>query len=356
MIPEIEKKLIERSNEIGFEFFNQLNQLNSGETNLLISPAGISFSLYALFESSDNETKNGIKKYFKLANMPDSSISQGFDNLQLVFSEIDKSTQYSNSLDFAFKHNIKLDDRFINFLGKRKFLKATFGPNSGFVDDETNVKTEYGYDGFQVINQVGFSSWGKFQKKIEESPFYYNPDKSDFVQMIVSESDFKFYGDANIKAVELPLGKGNFNLLIILPNSLEFLSEFANGLNMKLLRKIQEKSKEQHIEVFMPKIDISSMQSYNSYLKDCKLDFMNKPQVSDFSIINKDLKFYLSDFEQLLDLKVQYQSTKERLKSIDETENSKLTGSSLFIDHPFIMVIYEKYSNAVLFIGKVQHP
>jgi len=350
-IPVTEKRIITQNNEIGFDFFRQLNQSFTSGENLLISPSGISFSLHSLLQSSSLEAESKLKDYLKLSDLSDSAINQGFNHLQQLFSETGESATYNNSLVYAFSHQMELDSKFLGIIRSDNKLKTSFEPNSGFIDEEI-IPSNNRIEKFQLINQVGFNSWSMYQKRIEESPFYYNPDNSDFVQMIVSESDFKFYSDANIKAVELPLGKGNINMMIILPNNMELMWEIANGLNMRILKRIQEKAKLQHMEVYMPKIELSSMQSYAPNLKNRNLDFLMNPQSANFQLIRDEKKVCLSDFEQLIDINIQFRSG---IESLTSDESGKIS-SSFFIDHPFIIAIYEKFSNAILFVAKVQHP
>ncbi len=353
-IPGIEKSLIDKSNEIGFENFKYLLQSKNEDLNLLISPVCMSNSFNSLLQASNSTTRDRIKHYLQIKTIQDSALNKSYDYLHQVFAEIDKNTLLENAEIFAFSHDFIPEGGFKSFIDARKYISISNGSHSGFIADN-NIQEKELSTSFQYINSIHFKARSKFQKKLEESPFYFNPDKSDFVQMIVSEATYNYYGDASLKAVEIPLGRGNFNMLILIPQGSQTLDDLARKVDMRLLNKIRTRYKPQNLEIFMPKLHLSTMESYTGILKE-KLSCCFLPKDADFSGLSKIDRFYLNNFEQVINFELGF-STNSDLDINSETINTdKGEKGSVFIDHPFLFVIYEKYADAVLFIGRIVKP
>lgn len=354
-ILDSEKILVQRSNDIGFNYFGDLIELQKFDDNLLISPIGISISFNALIEASGIKTKSEIKRYMQIQHLADSSVKAGFDHLHEIFEDIDKNTFLSTSDNFAFSQKIKCDKTFSDFLEKRKYVSISFDPNNRIIPGEMNSES-FDINSFQLVNSVNFDARPKFQQRVEEMPFYYMPGSSGFVEMIVSESMYNYYGDASIKSVEIPLGRGNFNMLIIVPQGTQSLNELALKLNMRLVNKIRGKYKARHLEVCVPKLDISIMESFCNILKNRHLSNCFLKNTNNFSGLNKDENYFLSDVQHIVNFKLNYKSNADldEVNYIDQNDKNEM--SSFLIDHPFLFVIYEKYADGILFVGKVVKP
>jgi len=171
---------------------------------------------------------------------------------------------------------------------------------------------------------LNFEIKSKYQDKEVEIPFYYNPSKSSFVEMISSKYYFNFYSDKNFKLIEIPLKETKYNMHVIIPNNNKSLLRIINKLNSSFLNKIYSKTRKNKMQVILPKFQIkyTSKQVKKNMLKSIKFRVKNNDKIKHSFFSNED-------------------------------ENSYKT---LFINRPFIFIISEKATNAILFIGKVNNP
>jgi serine protease inhibitor len=349
IIPDIEKLLIDNSNQLGFDCFRQLSMANEIDENILVSPLAISLSLSSLLQASDNRTNSEIKHCLRIDNVKDSLIIGGFDHLNNLYSKIDYNSQIKCSSKIAISTGVNLEPEFENFIKVSNYTDIIYDQNAGFIDDIQNKSSVQNKNSFQLINSVDFTSRSKYQIRSEESPFYKSPNESSFTEMIVSKSELNYYSDQTVRAIEIPLGRGNFNILLLIPQNSESIEDLCKKMDKKLLERIKKKFRAQYLEVIMPKISLTGIKTLKGIFKNNKILSSFEEKTADFSKISKQNNLFLSDFEHIINLNISSNGMEKSDVAADSNEN----GPSVLVDHPFIFIIYEKYSAGILLIGKI---
>ncbi|MDF1550127.1 MAG: serpin family protein [Bacteroidales bacterium] len=342
-----EKTLLEKSNQIGFDCFKKLLKNNYNGDNIIFSPINISLSFNLLIQASDEFTKREIKQYLHVNHLKDSSIIEGFDKLNKLFSEIDENIIVKGQNQIAMHANIPINENISVFSNKRDYISIIQDENAGFVE---NLKTSpiHGEQFFQMINSIDFSAQVKYQSRIEPSPFYATPDESKFINMAVATSIFNYYADISLQAVELPLGRGNYNILILVPRGSQTLNNLAENLDGRLLKRIQEKYKPQALEVYLPLMELSSVETLREVLISSRLNKCFNEKTANFTSLSKAEPLYLSDYEQIINFSLKQNESDNLYKNIKNTAKS-----TFLVDKPFLFIVYEKYSEGIIFIGKI---
>ncbi len=338
-VDRAEKLLLETSNELGFNSFSALSQNHPENKNILISPINAVLAFNSLIHASNDATAQQIKHFLGVNHLKDSSITKGFDKLNRLFSEIDESTQIEGINTLLTAQDFALLTSFEKFVSVRNYMRIS--------KDISNSDNGKKGQPVKMVNSMNFSAKIRFQKGINDLPFYNTPDEISFVKMLVAESKFNHYSDPAIQAVELPLGRGNYNLLMIVPQGSQTIENLTDKLDSRLINRIKSKFKRNALEVFLPMINFSGTETFNTILKKSRISscFNNRKAV--FSNLSSEKEAYLSDFEQ---------TTEFNLK-VDESfsQSTLVEKTSLLIDRPFLFVVYEKYSDAVILIGKISH-
>jgi len=102
----------------------------------------------------------------------------------------------------------------------------------------------------------------------------------------------------------------------------------------------------------MPKIELTGIKTIKEIFKN-KLQSAFKDKIADFSNLSKKDKIYMHDFEHIVNLNISSNGTESTDISGDSFDGKK--EGSVLIDHPFIFLIYEKYSEGILCIGKISN-
>jgi serine protease inhibitor len=354
-VPSNEKFLIDRSNQIGFEIFKQ-NIINKGcDENILISPFGVALSVCYLMQGTGVNLQGNFRELLGAGILGDSLIRDGFFNLYKKYSEIDQHTQFTETANFAFNKDLNFAPGFVQFVRSQPNLKLTTTGQEGFVPDPTTRIETPKSNSFQLINTITFNTRCRFQKNHDKLPFYYNPQQSELVEMVSSEAMHLYYGDASLKSVEIPLGRGNFNIILVLPKGNQSVDDLARSINLRLFKRIIEKSSLENIEVFFPKLHFSSIESHAGILSKGILAPCFSSKQADFNGIVASNDIVLSDFEQMIDFGIRAYPD-EALDKFPPDLHKDTGKSTLFIDRPFLFIVYEKLSEGILFIGKISNP
>ncbi|MFN8254845.1 MAG: serpin family protein [Bacteroidales bacterium] len=340
VIPDYEKIIIENSNRLGFDCFKQLAVHYENNENIIVSPEGISQSLYFLIKASDKNTKSEIKKSLKINEIKDSVIEDGFKHLRKLYSTSDYSSRFANTFKIALNNDVSLEKEFEN-LGNDNF-KIETDENAGYIE-----VAETKENSFQLINSLNFSGKSKNQVGVVESPFYNSPNDTRIVKMVITDAKMNYYSDQTIQVFELAIGKGSLNFMALIPQNNETIGDICRKLDTKLFEKIKSKFVAKQMQVFIPEIEFKGIKSYRDILKSKVIPTSFKEHSADYSPISKSSKLFLSDFEQIIDFNLSSNDNESDLNI------NSLQGGSILVDHPFIFIIYEKYSGSILFLGKV---
>ena len=156
-------------------------------------------------------------------------------------------------------------------------------------------------------------------------------------------------------ALELPYKGGKIEMLIVLPKSNDGLKAVESKVNVdQVVAGLQP----QFVEVSIPKFSFAWQSSLRSVLESMGIRRAFDAGEADFSGINGSGRLFLSDVVH------------KAYISVDEkgTEAAAATGAvmmptaipmprAVFIaDHPFLFVIRDRSSGAVLFAGRVYDP
>lgn len=345
-IASVEKTLVDRSNQLGFECLKKLSGNNFGGDNLIFSPINSFQSFNILLQASNELTNKEVKQYLHLDHLNDSSIITGFEKLNNLFSNIDNNTILTGKNLLAVHPEIALNSEFTKQLDNKKYTGILRDENAGYVENIKNNSAGTG-NFFQLINTIEFSAQVKYQNRIETSPFYSTPDESNFVKMSVSESEFNFYSDMSLQAVEVPLGRGNFNMLVLVPRGSQNLDGLTDNMDERLLKRIKSKFKLQQLEVYLPLIELSGVETLKNVFLASKLSNCFNKNRANFSHLSSNKSLYLSDFEQISNFKL----NPSQLGGSNVV--SKASKGSFLVDKPFLFIVYEKYSEGIIFIGKI---
>ncbi len=339
-VDKAEKILLETSNEFGFSSFSALSQKHPENENILISPINVALAFNSLIYASNDVTVQQIKHFLRVNHLKSNNLTKGFDELNRLFSEIDESTQIEGINTLHTLQDFIPQTSFEKFTSTRNYVRVS--KNISSIDNKKNEQP------VKMVNSMNFSAKIRFQKGLNDLPFYNTPDEISFVKMIVAESKFNHYSDPAIQAVELPLGRGNYNLLMIIPQGAQTIKDLTNKLDSRLISRIKSKFKMNALEVFLPMINISGTESFTTILKKTRVSSCFNSRKAVLSKLSSERKSFLSDFEQ---------TTEFNLKADEESfsYSTQIEKNSLLIDRPFLFVVYEKYSDAVILIGKISY-
>ena len=374
-ISEKAQEILSASNQFGFEMLQKAFE-ESGDNNLMISPLSITQALSMAYNGANGETKTAFENVLHFTGQTTDEVNQAALDLTTALLKVDSKVNISIANSIWYRQGFSVEQDFINSnqtYYNAKVSELDFGnPASkniinNWVDEKTNHKIEKivdnisGDDVMFLINAIYFKGdWkaGFDKDDTENKPFYLTNGTTKNVAMMQIENDFSVALSQNYAAIELPYGQGNYSMVIVLPNDnfslTELMGEMNNTAWNNLILNMREPS-EWNLE--LPKFKFEYENTLNNELIDLGLGLAFS-DFADFTKINKNGGLTISKVKHKTFIKVDEEGT-EAAAVTSVTVGVTSVGpntNTFFIDHPFLFVIKEKYTNAILFVGTVTDP
>jgi serpin B len=212
-----------------------------------------------------------------------------------------------------------------------------------------------------ILNALYFKgNWSfKFDKsQTTNRPFYLESGSTVSAPTMIGEVGAKFIIKNSLKVLELPYGRTNFTMVLIMPNNNfnSFLSSFSYGEWQAITSSIDEVDDYSKLIVYMPKFKFS----YEKYLKD-QLKSMGMVDAFIASLANlsgiSDNPIVVSFVKQNTFVEVNEEGTEAAAVTTIGFEYTSNPGSTFVtIDKPFIFAIRERTTNTLMFIGQIANP
>lgn len=368
--------VLDASNNFSFSFFNQVVTSEYENKNVMVSPLSVSLALAMTYNGADGTTRTAIENALKWQGMTTSEINESYKELintlvkldPKVAMEIANSIWYRN--DFIVKTPfIEVNKNYYNARVSPLYFNDPASKNTvnQWVSDQTHgkitkiieeIKPE---DVMFLINALYFK--GAWTYRFSEANTSLRPftlaDKSIVnVPTMMMKSDVEYFQNDVASGIVLPYGQGNFNMAVILPDGEKSISELTQQLNDNAWRQwLASKQAIKSLNVMLPKFKFEYAKQLKEVLTTMGMGLAFSENDADFSGINDQHQLYLSSVLQKTFIEVNEQGTEAAAVTAVTVGVTSANPEAWFkADRPFLFVIYEQKTNAILFMGKVANP
>jgi serpin B len=380
--PEDRNTIVEANNKFAFDLYSKYK---TEEGNIFISPYSISTALMMTYEGAKGQTAKEMQEVLYIpenAELRRNAVSQIYNELNKEDKPYKLST--ANALwsqeKFQFRKDyIDLVEKYyggsvtnLDFVGNKESSRLVI---NGWVEEQTNDKIKdlipsgaLTTDTRLVLtNAIYFK--GKWVKQFNENETkeqnfqiaQNNNIPVPMMQRADEKSIFNYAENNDVQLLELPYSGEDLSMLIILPkNSLENLE---NSFTLNQLSKWKESLAEQRVNIYIPRFKFET-----KYFMEKILPGMGMPTAfsnsSDFSGMEDDPSenLKIDNVVHQAFVEVNEEGT-EAAAATAITIMAKATsvGSEPRIptfraDHPFILIIQQKDTGNILFMGRVNNP
>lgn len=367
------KEVIAGSNNFGIELFNRVAQ---DETkNLMLSPLSASVALTMLLNGCDGETFSQIRQMLGYpTDLTIADINAAYNSLvgQLLTVDPKVTIAMANAifyrLGFPFKQPF-LDTMAKNFDALVKALNfdlpAAVAEINKWASDNTNGRIPKVIEEINpetvmfLMNALYFKGDWTQQFKVSETqnlPFTLNNGTVVSVPTMKGDFSVKAIYDMNYKALELPYGRTNFSMVVIVPTG--SLSEFNSAFTPEVWNSITT-----HFDnlqqgwknfVFLPKFEFEYERQLKQQLKDMGMVDAFIPALANLSNLS-DEDLFVSFVKQNTFVKVDEKGTEAA--AVTTIGVDVVSMPPVFeANKPFVFAIRERTTNTLLFIGQVTDP
>ena len=195
-----------------------------------------------------------------------------------------------------------------------------------------------------------------------EAPFHTTPDSRVAVPMMHRKETFR-YGEigGRLQLLELPYGNGDLSMLIVLPETIDGCGGVEAGLDPDALSNWRKRLRRKKVEVYLPRFKISDGFRLDKILRNMGMTDAFDPQKADFAGMDgRPDRLYITAA-----IHKAYVDVNEKGTEAAAATAVMVGGKALMppepppvfrADHPFLFLIQENKTGAVLFMGRVADP
>jgi serine protease inhibitor len=376
-LDEKSAQLIESDNEFGLEIFQKIRKESDSE-NIMISPLSISVAFAMAYNGADKDTKTEMEKAMKLNGLTTEQINSSYKMLINALQSLDEKVVFeiANAIFYADGFSVKPDFLNINkTVYNAEVEKLNFNSSAAvdkindWVANKTNdkitkiIESLSPDDRMVLLNAIYFNGiWkNKFDEKGTHLLNFTKTNGSNMeVPMMKKEEKLDYSANSLFNAIKMPYGKGQYNMIVMLPvtgkNSQDVIDALsANNWN-NWMKSFETKDP---VVVTMPRFKFAFETKLNSVLAEMGMVKAFQPNIADFSkISNEDLYISSAIHKSFIDVN-ENGTEAAAVTSITFTTTSagnEPPKTYFTVNKPFVFAITEKDTDAILFIGEVNHP
>ncbi|MGQ9800891.1 MAG: serpin family protein [Candidatus Saccharicenans sp.] len=371
------EKVVEAMNRFAFDLYSFLKKKDPG--NIFYSPFSLSMAMAMTYEGAREKTAAEIKQVF---HYPDDYqvLRQGFSELIARVNRADKKYELRTAnalwaqIDYPFLPEYSqtvekfYGGKVINVDFIRETEKSRLAINR-WVEEQTNnrikdlipPKVIDTMTRLVLTNAIYFKGlWEiQFQKgDTEEENFYLTPEKKVRVPMMsLRDVKFKYLENEKLQLVELPYVGGEISMLVLLPRT--DLSGVEELLAASKLDELKAGMSEEKIDLYLPRFKFET--KYLMGGEDGLLGKMGMPTAfslaADLSAMNGRQDLRVTQVIHQAFVEVNEEGTEAAAATAVIVGIKMVQQKPVFrANHPFIFLIQEKRTGAILFFGRVMDP
>lgn len=361
----------------GLKLFSQIRQ-RSGNQNLFISPTSLAIALGMTYNGAAGETQQAMAEALEFQNLSLEEVNQSNAALQAYFERLDPAVRLTiaNSLwanqQVAFKPDfLQRNLVFYQAAVQNLDFRDPQAPAqiNAWVQQQTQGKIQQIVDQINpldilfLINAVYFKgSWREAfdPSQTQERPFNLPDGSQKQHPMMARSGRFLYLENEQFQAVSLPYGKGQFTMEVFLPRQDITLAAFEKTLTADNWQTWISQFRPRRGALQLPRFRVEYDVSLQEALEALGMAVAFDPDRADFSRMT-DGNAFISEVRHKTFVDVNEQGTEaaavtsvriqKRSAVIDPEPPFQMT-----VDRPFVFVIREQQTGAILFMGAITDP
>lgn len=368
-------EVISNSNDFGIELFTKTAAEEN--KNLMLSPLSASTALTMLLNGCAGETYTQLKTTLKYPeDMSIVEVNEAYNSLVGQLLQADPKVKLALANAIFYRNGFSVKPSFLSTMDNdfdALIQGLDFGSPSAlttinkWASDNTFGKIPKVLDGISsnavmfLMNALYFKGdWSyQFDKSLTNNrPFYFDNGTTANVPTMQGDVGARVVYGNSYKAIELPYGRTNFTMVLIVPNETlqDFNTDFSGGAWQSITSSLDSYPEFGTAEVYMPKFKFSYEKILNDQLKSMGMNDAFDELLADLSGI-ADASIFVSFVKQNTFVDVNEEGTEAAAVTTIGLELTSTPEPVIFrVDKPFVFAIRERTTNTLMFIGQVADP
>lgn len=376
-------KIIQGNNEFALDLYGHLAR--SGSSNLFVSPCSISCALAMTFAGARGKTEREMATVLRF---PDDQ-----ESLDAAFVGLNENVFGGQHLGYKIKvanrlwgqHGYDLRREFLERLRTAygaELQQLDFGGQPASASQEINRWVEEQTAG-KITNLISPASLSELTRLLLTNAIYFKgawknrfaeaaTKEASFhlglfnkvkVQMMHQEAEFRYAKVGSVQVLELPYGRRDLSMLVLLPKRTLGLAKLESRLSLGRLNEWGTALVPQTVKVFLPRFCLTEQFGLADVLRSMGMASAFSDTQADFSGISDQRPgLYISDVIHEAFVDVNEEGT-EAAAATAVTMALRCSGFHrpppipvFRADHPFIFLIRHNESGSILFMGRAANP
>ena len=365
-----EQGLVSSANAFSFSLFKQVAGA-SRDSSVFVSPLSADFALGMTMGGAAGATYDQMRSTLAFGTATDADINASYKSLLTLLTSLDTTTDmrvansiwYRSGVAFnqsfldASKATFNAEVRGLDFTqpSAKTFINAwvstaTAGKITTIIDD---IKPEHV---MFLINAIYFKgSWrDRFDPAQTKDDVFHGVAGNQPMRLMHRKGMMRFLFRTDLSAVDLPYGNGAYSMSVILPAAGTSVDQVAATLTPAAWNTLVSQFRDLDSDLWLPKLKLEWERTLNNDLKTLGMRDAFVPDGADFTRMSSSNGTHL--FVDQVRQKTYVDINEEGTEAAAVTNvGLSLTSlpPSVRVDRPYILVIRERLSGTIVFMGKI---
>ena len=370
VLSDAQYDLVKRNNNFALNLFSEMKGVGSN----VVSPMSVTYLMAMLANGAEASTREEIMTTIGAKDFDIDEMNAFYAYLIRRAKTADKQTTLNIANYIALNKEFKLKKEFAStiadsYQGAVESLDFT-NPEStkrinGWCSEHTNNMIPTIIDQVEpsavayILNAIYFNgTWTDKFDKNNTNKEQFNGYTRDIMYVDMMHRNAKYYYTSNdvYSAVTLPYGSGAYSMTVILPNEGKFITDLTRTLNADTIASLRRNMEECLVDLKLPRFTTEMKLPLKGIVAKLGAPSMFDATRADFSSFANG-NVYVSEMLQKAKIEVSEEGTKAaavtmgmvKLTSMRPQEPRRV---DFHCDRPFVYMIQDNYTGAILFMGQ----
>ena len=370
VLSDAQYDLVKRNNNFALNLFSEMKGVGSN----VVSPMSVTYLMAMLANGAEASTREEIMDAIGAKDFDIDEMNAFYAYLIRRAKTTDKQTTLNIANYIALNKEFKLKNKFAStiadsYQGAVESLDFT-NPEStkrinGWCSEHTNNMIPTIIDQVEpsavayILNAIYFNgTWTDKFDKNNTNKEQFNGYTRDIMYVDMMHRNAKYYYTSNdvYSAVTLPYGSGAYSMTVILPNEGKFITDLTKTLNADTIASLRRNMEECLVDLKLPRFTTEMKLPLKGIVAKLGAPSMFDATRADFSSFANG-NVYVSEMLQKAKIEVSEEGTKAaavtmgmvKLTSMRPQEPRRV---DFHCDRPFVYMIQDNYTGAILFMGQ----
>lgn len=367
-----ERQASKSSNDFAFNLFRNLP--TDPADNSFISPLSVSMALGMLLNGADGEVRQSILNTIDFKDFTAEEVNAGFHDLTDLLLSMDKKVNFGLANSVWYRQGLTVNSSFASVIENYydgKIMGLDFdNPASKdiinrWVESKTNnrikdlIKEIHRDQVMFLVNAIYFKGdWThQFDKsKTKKAPFTTLSGAITQVDMMFSKGvSMKYKSTSDFQLLDIPYGNGQFRFTILMPNEYGGITSLVETLNAETFNTLIDESASISVELELPKFKMTWRDDLKESLAQMGMLMTGYPLLFEGPVPSAKVGQVIH--QSFLEVnETGSEAAAATAIAIELTNVGPSIPMKITIDKPFLFMIREKHSGAILFLGQLTNP